>query len=208
VAALYAARHPDRISRLVQIGPVPPRSGAPYASPEESAAALREEAAARLGRFREEGLTERDPRGYCRAFWEAYAPLYVANEEAMPVFLRQAEATCQWPNERPVAFLRTLEGVLGSLDAYDWRPLASEILAPTLVIHGREDKAAPVEGGREWAAANPNARFVPLERAGHFVWIDRPDDTLDLIRTFLAEPERGAPPPDATSGAAERGGPG
>lgn len=188
MTALYAAEHPERVTRLVQVGPMPPRSDAPYLRQRDLGELLGRDAVARLESLRSDGVPERDPLAYCRAFWEVYAPLYVGSQASVAEAIRQAEATCAHPNERPPAFLRTLGHVVGHLGPYDWRSSAAAIRSPTLVIHGTADRAAPVEGGREWADANPRARFLPIEGAGHFVWIDRAPALLSAVDRFLDEP--------------------
>ena len=45
--------------------------------------------------------------------------------------------------------------------------LVSEVRAPTLVIHGRNDLVIPFSDGKELAAGIPGARFVPLETKSH-----------------------------------------
>ena len=47
------------------------------------------------------------------------------------------------------------------------RKPVSEIIAPTLVLHGTEDPLFPYEHGEALAREIPEARLVPLEGAGH-----------------------------------------
>ncbi len=49
------------------------------------------------------------------------------------------------------------------LSHFDVTALLPKISAPTLVLHARGDRAAPIEGGQEIAAAVPGARFVSVE---------------------------------------------
>ena len=53
------------------------------------------------------------------------------------------------------------------------RGALSSIGAPTLVIHGTADPLFPLEHGEALAEEIPNARLLPLERAGH--GLDRGD---------------------------------
>ncbi len=43
----------------------------------------------------------------------------------------------------------------------------ASIKVPVLVIHGTDDPLAPVEGGKETAAAIPGARLILIEGMGH-----------------------------------------
>ena len=47
------------------------------------------------------------------------------------------------------------------------RKPVSEIIAPTLVLHGTEDPLFPYEHGEALAREIPGARLIPLEGAGH-----------------------------------------
>jgi pimeloyl-ACP methyl ester carboxylesterase len=55
---------------------------------------------------------------------------------------------------------------------------------PTLVIHGTEDVAIPLERAERLAAAIRGARLETI-RAGHQSNVDRPEETSRLIRDFL-----------------------
>jgi pimeloyl-ACP methyl ester carboxylesterase len=55
---------------------------------------------------------------------------------------------------------------------------------PTLVIHGTEDVAIPLERAERLAAAIRRARLETI-RAGHQSNVDRPEETSRLIRDFL-----------------------
>ena len=61
-----------------------------------------------------------------------------------------------------------------------------EIMVPTLVIHGDNDVAIPVEIGADLADSIYEAR-VEFTSGGHQSNVDRPDETSRLIRDFLLE---------------------
>ncbi len=63
----------------------------------------------------------------------------------------------------------------------------SEIKAPTLVLSGREDFLFPPESEAMLAAAIPNAQLEIVERAGHNPQIERPLETIGLIRHFMGQ---------------------
>jgi len=43
----------------------------------------------------------------------------------------------------------------------------------------------PAAGGREWAAALPNARLLLLEGVGHFPYLEAPASFFTAVDTFL-----------------------
>jgi pimeloyl-ACP methyl ester carboxylesterase len=53
-----------------------------------------------------------------------------------------------------------------------WRERFSEIIAPTLVLHGEDDPFFPIGNGEALAAAIPDARLVRLDRIGHWLPAD------------------------------------
>ncbi len=73
----------------------------------------------------------------------------------------------------------------------DVRPLLPQVAAPTLVLHRRGNRNAPISAGRSVAALIPGARFVALEGDGDHPYMDDVS-YLDTVRRFLDE-ERAAP---------------
>ena len=61
--------------------------------------------------------------------------------------------------------------VCGDFDITD---LLSEVKAPTLVAHVRDDQMVPFEAGRQLAAGIPGARFVALPGRNHLFLEDEP----------------------------------
>ncbi|MFP2927663.1 3-oxoadipate enol-lactonase [Pyxidicoccus sp. 3LG] len=98
-------------------------------------------------------------------------------------------------NDRVVeAFRRTLlatqrEGVAGSWatvrDA-DLRRTVALIRNPTLVIAGEHDTVTSARHGEELASAIPGARYKVLP-AVHLSNVERPEEFLDAVVTFLTE---------------------
>ena len=60
-----------------------------------------------------------------------------------------------------------------------------EITAPALIIAGEDDFQYPPEHQREMAKALPNARCHIIEKASHNPLVERPAETLELIRDFV-----------------------
>lgn len=77
---------------------------------------------------------------------------------------------------------------------------AATVVAPTLVIHPRDDALAPFAEGRLLATLIRGARFVPLESSNHILLEDEPawEEFRSELRSFL-----GCPKPRRSSGLAE-----
>jgi pimeloyl-ACP methyl ester carboxylesterase len=66
------------------------------------------------------------------------------------------------------------------------------ITQPTLIIWGAADRWLPATHGRRLQALIPNSRLVVIERAGHLVLEEQPEESARAIRGFLRE-ESAAP---------------
>lgn len=56
---------------------------------------------------------------------------------------------------------------------------------PTLLIYGSEDKATPPLYGRLYHESIDDSTLQIVEGAGHYVFVDKPAQTLALIKDFL-----------------------
>jgi pimeloyl-ACP methyl ester carboxylesterase len=90
-------------------------------------------------------------------------------------------------------------GAIALLDLYrelDVRSVLPSIGVPTLVLHRRDDRIAPVRQGRFLAERIPGARYVELEGADHLAQVGDQEALLDEVEEFLVgsrrahEPER------------------
>lgn len=151
VAAAYAARHPERISRLVLY------DSYPFGAYTEGAPDSLSRQARALAEMIEVGWGKRSG-----AFREVFANLL------MP---EAGKDTLQWIGEmqRRSASARNARLMWDAFNTFDIRDIAADIAAPTLVFHGRRDAMVPFEAGRQLASLIPNARFVPLETNNHIL---------------------------------------
>ena len=62
---------------------------------------------------------------------------------------------------------------------------AAAVHCPSLVVIGEEDRMTPLEAGRELAAALARSRTQVIPRAGHMMMLERPEETLEAIASFL-----------------------
>jgi proline iminopeptidase len=194
MVVLYAIEQPDRVERIVQLGPVPIRFGTEYPPEQRAELAPDPEVVARLRQQRSEQRHVDHPREYCAEEWTGYArPLLVgdlANVDRIP----SADFMCSMPNEWPIRLARHFEHHFGSVQRLE--PPLERIAAlprPVLVVHGRLDRNAPYGAGREWASTLPDARLLTVERGAHQSFAEYPDLVRPAIRAFL----EGDWPPEA-----------
>jgi pimeloyl-ACP methyl ester carboxylesterase len=87
---------------------------------------------------------------------------------------------CAW-NQK--GFFNQFAGIL-MWNSY-WR--LPRISAPTLVIHGDQDRLIPPQNGRTVARRIRGARFQVIPNAGHIIMTDQPELCRDVLVNFLAE---------------------
>lgn len=69
----------------------------------------------------------------------------------------------------------------------DLRELLSSIGSPALIIWGDRDQEVPRSSMEIMARGIKGSRFVVLEGAGHFPFVDMPDRFGELVKDFLGE---------------------
>lgn len=200
VAVLYALRHPDRVERIIQMGPVPPRKKLYYDQYMTNLSARMNPAdLSRLKDMKQEGRDTDDPQGYCREAWRIMAAGMMADPKA---FDRTKADFCQLKNEMPENVSFHLSRINESRGDWDWRSSLSKVSTPVLIIHGDKDPI-PMTSAEEWAAHLPHARLLAIHRAGHFPWLEQPEVFYPAVDTFL----NGDWPDKAAAFQLEKGGP-
>jgi proline iminopeptidase len=183
---LYASEHPDRVERVVQIGPVPRKYGTEYPR-EQTASGLPpvpdSAGRAELARLQQSELARQDPAAHCRRIYELTRAGLVGDSS----LASNVPSVCEHANEWPAAFGRHMRyhfgGSVMRLDV-PWEAFA-RVTVPVLTIHGTRDRNAAYGAGREWVSRLPDARLLTVPDAAHLPWIERPDLVFDALERFL-----------------------
>jgi proline iminopeptidase len=193
VAALYAARYPERVGRMLIVGGTPLQRGQLTRSFQELAAARDAETLRQLRARWEAWRADPEDASVCRAYYALWFEPFFGDPAAMS---RSRGDFCAGT---PESLRNSLESVgrftMASLGEWDWRSAMRQVAAPTLVIHGTRDPLL-VEGAREWAATLPNSRLLLLEGIGHFPYLEVPERFFAAADEFL----RGRWPEGARAG--------
>ncbi len=155
IAAAYAARHPDHVTHLVLYGGYARGrrmrgSEGQFAESEAFVTMIREG-------------WGKDIDAYVRMFGSFFMPDADSDQLAKFTYLQRAAT----PPENAARIQLTI-------DSLDISSELSNITAPTLVLHVREDARSSFDEGRRMAAAIPGARFVPLEGRNHAMLAGEP----------------------------------
>lgn len=193
LAAMYAGVHPERVTRLVFLTPMPPAKRPYFQQRDDKIASLIDpKDAQRLERLEKMSETAADPRiqAICREQFSVIVGPYIwrasnfdrSRLEATTVG-REIEGICGVPpaalRNRPVVG----RALLNSLGDFDFRPMLAKLTVPVLVIEG-EKTNVPLDATREWARAAPGARLLLVPDAGHMVVEEKPE-TIHQIDEFL-----------------------
>ncbi len=188
LAARYALQHPDNVSRLIMVGPMPIRN-APYNEQfaQNLIAWMDSTTLAELQtHFQaiQAIATAPDPHATCRGFWRIYLRGYFGDPQDTSTVQSMRGDLCDVSTEalRNSHVVRTL--TMQSLGDWDWRNDFGDIRIPVLVIHGAREPI-PVPSAREWEVAFPNARLVLIDGAGHYPHVERPQEFFAAVEEFL-----------------------
>jgi len=173
VAIAFAARHPERVSRLALYDSYLHGAYATDAGERMAAQARALAQMIEIGWGRNAG-----------AFREMFAGLLMPGAN-------RAEQKSIGELQRRSASPDTACRLWNAFNAFDVRTEAAEVTAPALVFHVRGDAMVPFEAGRRLAAALPKARFIPLEGVNHILRVDEPAWPVFVreLNNFLAEDE-------------------
>lgn len=169
VAVAYAAKHPERVTKLVLCGAYARGRAVRAVGEQEKRAAALDLDLARVGwgkddpAFRQVFAAQFLPDG-SRADWAAFDQL-------------QRRTTSP---ENAVRFLEQFATI-------DVREQARDVQCPTLILHSREDHRVPMQSGQELAALIPDARLVALDSKNHLLTSDEPAWRVfrDEVAAFL-----------------------
>jgi 3-oxoadipate enol-lactonase len=165
IAQELALSHPDRVERLVLGGT---HTGGRDAVRMDPAAAMM--------------LMDRTP-GTAREAAVASVPFLYAEDTNRDDIDIDIDVRVRYPM-RASAYFGQLDAMRQHEGTLDRLP---KLTAPTLVIHGREDRLVKPGNAEIIVAAIPGARLAWIDGAGHVFWTDRPEQTVALVTEFLDE---------------------
>jgi proline iminopeptidase len=182
VAAIaYAARHPERVERLILASTLPrhgatqetamqaaieSRSGEPWYG--DAVAALQVELEGTFADGRElMGLVTR----MLPLYFARYGDAERAYVEALAADELSVDATRLWEKE--------------IFEHFDLRPLVLRLTMPTLVITGAEDFITGPAAADELVDGIPESELVVLPDAGHLIFVEAPEAFREAVLSFL-----------------------
>ncbi|WP_406494527.1 alpha/beta hydrolase [Streptomyces sp. NBC_01604] len=160
IAAAAAARHPERVRRLVLV----------------AGWARNDDLRKRLGFQLWRRLADVDPELYSH---------YISLLLFTPGFLADLDEETFTSS---VGGIEVSEGTLRQIELgldVDIRDLLPRVTAPTLVVGCRHDQLVPVQHSRELHEAIADSTYLEIE-SGHLAPAEAPDELVDAIQKFLS----------------------
>ncbi|HEV7529974.1 MAG TPA: alpha/beta fold hydrolase [Solirubrobacteraceae bacterium] len=168
IAQELALSHAERVRTLTL--------GCTYCGGEGSALASEEDLSGLV-----EAMGSGDRERALRAGWEInVSPTLAADDDAFATFREIAM-------RRAVAVAVIMQQ-MQACAAHDTNERLAQVAAPTLVIHGTEDRLLPVQNGRLIASRIPGARLEIFDGVGHLFFWERPERAAELVREHAAVP--------------------
>jgi pimeloyl-ACP methyl ester carboxylesterase/DNA-binding CsgD family transcriptional regulator len=167
IAATYAARNADRVTRLVLYGGY--ARGSDIASPAAQETMV--------------DLVERHWGLGSRVLADVFLPDATGRERAAFATFQRRSA----PREVAASSLRAVYAIDASADL-------PQVSRPTLVLHRRNDRAIPFALGRDLANGIPGATFIELAGENHFPWRGDSSSIAWAVERFLSGREVTAMP--------------
>ena len=164
MSALFAATYPERTAGLIIDGSYPSRlrrPGYPWGITEEA--------------FEKTVATIRDVWGTGFGM-ENYAPSQLQNPEVARWWGMFTQFSASPGDAADLLRMNTL---------IDIRDILPTIRVPTLVIHARGDRIAPIEACRYFAEHIPGARLLELDSDDHWPYFGDADRVIGEVQEFL-----------------------
>ena len=186
IALLAAARHPDLVSALVLIAP---------AVPMPSIASVDVMAAHRIAVPLIPGVGRRVIKAYnrttpvARQLHETLA-MVCADPSRIPdegveatMAMMELRREMPWAADAFGEAGRSVAATMARRKAF--RETVHRIAAPTLLIHGEQDRIVPAEASERLADERPEWDLRILDGVGHVPPLEAPDATAELMRSWL-----------------------
>jgi len=191
VAALYAARFPAKVGRLLIVDGVPLRLAELTAGFEQMDRARDSTERAQMQQWMDARRAHSEDPAACHAYYVLWFRPFFEDPTAMR--RSRGDFCAGTPASRRNKIQSVDRFTMASLGDWDWRPDLRSLDAPTLVIHGATDPI-PLSSAREWASTLPDARLLILLNVGHFPYLEAPASFFTAVDTFLS----GSWPSEAT----------
>ena len=179
LAALYTARHPERVARLTLVTPSVYAVGIPISAEDRLEVARLRGSEPWFGPAFA-ALEEITAGRATPDSWPAIAPFAHARWDETARAFDEADA------KEKNAEAATAYAAEGAFDQAATRAALADFRSPVLVLAGEFDISAPPRAMAEYAGLFPNAEFAVQPGAGHMPWLDDAERFVAAVSAFTA----------------------
>jgi proline iminopeptidase len=169
IALEYALRYPEHLSHLILL------ESAPNFDYWKEVKANARRKGATQEQLEALDASAEDEAEYWRS-WKLIEPLYFHTFDA-----DLAERVMG----KTVISVEAAEAGDAIIEDWDLTPRLGEILAPTLIVVGKDDFICPPSQAKIMHEGIPNSELVVFERSGHFTHVEEPEAFFDTVRGWL-----------------------
>jgi proline iminopeptidase len=186
LAARYALKYPDRISKMVFSNPGPLRRNPSYTQTISNISKWMDSSTLeQLSKLRAARTdTSRDAQETCREFWKLFIKGYFSAPFDTITIKKMKGDFCSASSPAIRNGLRVSTSTWASLGDWDWRNDFHQLKNMVLIIAGTKD-IIPMEAIQEWKNAFPNVKLILIEKAGHYPQVEQPALYFSHVTTFL-----------------------
>ncbi|MEK6155476.1 alpha/beta hydrolase [Flavobacteriaceae bacterium 3-367] len=172
-AFIVGLEHPGRVSKLVVM------DGIPFPRPQYNSWELK--SFARKGSIRAKALIEWFPKISAQiAYHKGFYKGHTIPREIQEAFLRDGRN-----KSTQIAFKSYFQNFREQQKRFERR--AHELNVPTLILWGKHDRFIHLQLGHEIEEKLPNAKLQIIDRAGHYVHMDKPQEVVRHFMQFMDE---------------------
>jgi len=180
LASLYAAEFPEHVEALILIAPadvlvMPQESGGLFEAVRQR---LPEDMQADYDAYLEEYFD------FQNIFTKSEADLVALNEEFAPYYQTVIDVAIPQQGKTGGWMAHAQYFSMGA--QHDYRDALQTVEAPVLVIHSADDLQTE-EVSRVYVESFPNASFRVIEDAGHFSFVEQPEEFAAAVGGFLSK---------------------
>jgi proline iminopeptidase len=182
LAMAYAAAHPDRIDRMILVGPGGPTLEFTQWFPDNIRMRLRPEDLEAERSWDDAEKRGIDPDKAALEGIRAITPGYFFNREKGLTFARQLTDGAVHVKVNVLLFEDMAKG-------YDSRPGLQRLDRPVLIVQGHQDPVGD-KTAEDIHAAIKTSVLTYINKCGHFPWLEQPDVFRTAINDFLSATSR------------------
>lgn len=183
LASLYASEFPEHVEALILISPantlVMPQSDVESDLFESIRTKLPADQQLEFEAFMKEYMN------FNTLFQKSDADLVAMNEQFGKYYVQVADIPEYMPEQGRSGGWIVWGMYISMGQRHDYRAALREVTAPALVIHGANDLQSEA-ASQQYAELLPNAEFVVIPNASHFVFEEQPQEFGNLVQEFLS----------------------